>query len=47
MIAKPYHIMKWKGKLPKEKQEKLLLTLDKDGDGRIDLQEFRTMFNKK
>merc|ERR1712098_982112 len=39
--------LKFTSNLPKEKQEKLLLTLDKDGDGRIDLEEFRTMFNKK
>ena len=33
--------------LPPEQREKLLKKIDKDGDGKITLQEFRTLFDKK
>ena len=33
--------------LPEKKREKLLNNLDKDGDGKIDLEEFRQLFEKK
>ena len=33
--------------LPEKKREKLLHNLDKDGDGKIDLEEFRQLFEKK
>ena len=33
-------------KLPKSKQEKLLKKIDKDGDGKISLEEFRQLFEK-
>ena len=33
--------------LPVKKREKLLNNLDKDGDGKIDLEEFRQLFGKK
>ena len=32
--------------IPPERREKLLNILDKDGDGKIDLEEFRQMFKK-
>ena len=32
--------------IPAEKREKLLHSLDADGDGRIDLEEFRQLFKK-
>ena len=33
--------------LPADKQEKLLKKIDKDGDGKISLAEFRHLFDKK
>ena len=33
--------------LPAAKQEKLLKKIDKDGDGKISLAEFRHLFDKK
>ena len=33
--------------MPERQQEKLLANLDKDGDGKIDIQEFRQLFIKK
>ena len=37
----------FRSNLPEKKREKLLNNLDKDGDGKIDLEEFRQLFEKK
>jgi len=39
--------LKFTSKMPERQQEKLLANLDKDGDGKIDMEEFRQLFNKK
>ena len=46
-LARPPWELHISSNLPAAKQEKLLKKIDKDGDGKISLAEFRHLFDKK